>query len=142
MGAEQKVKPQLPCLAIVDGSDGSLTNSSLHRSPGTANLSLFPARCAVRSVQNHFTTLKPALDHEQPSSIRYPTLMPDFSGCIVNAETLAFVTARVLVVLAQNATIEYGSHSDARDPGSWMINIKNIPIPDPEVELPMLRCRA
>jgi len=46
------------------------------------------------------------------------------------------------VVLAQNAAIKYAIHSDTRHLGSRIINIKDIPVADPEVKLSMLRCDA
>src|SRR5260370_12449107 len=76
---KQEVEPRFPCLATIDGSDGGFTNAFPHRPPGAANLPLFPASCAIRSAQNHFTTLKLALDHQQLASVRHPTLMPPLS---------------------------------------------------------------
>jgi len=65
--------------------------------------------------------------------------MPDVTSGIVNAETLASMGVGANINLVQNASIQYHLHDRVRDDGGWTIDIKDVPIADPKIELPKRR---
>lgn len=79
-----------------------------------------------------------AFDHQQLAPIGHPSLVPYFSGCVVNTETLTLMSVGGLVVLPQHAAIEDEIYLSARDLGGRIVDVKRIPVADPEVKLAIL----
>jgi hypothetical protein len=82
------------------------------------------------------------LERQQVPAIRNPGLVPDFSGRIVNAEALAFQTAWVFIHLVQDTIVESKVHSGVRRGCFFVAHVVDVPVSNPEVELPVLRCVA
>jgi hypothetical protein len=110
---EYKIKRRLPSLPTVSRSYRSLANASADWLPGTTNLSLVAICCLIRSSEHHFISFTVAIELKELAAIRHPTLMPRFSGFIVDSETSTVQTVCSFVVLEQDATIKYLFHLGA-----------------------------
>lgn len=141
MWTEHEVEPGLPGFAAVARRHTRFANAPVHGFPCSAYES-GAARCGIRVSQDHFGILELALEYQQPASIRHPSLVPDFSGCVVDTEALAFHPVRVLIVFPQNASIEDLIHARSSDHRVWIVDVKRIPIAAPEVELAVLGRRT
>src|SRR5215469_6799535 len=140
MGFEHQIKPGLPGFALVDGGDADLPDAAFHGYPRTTREYLL-TRDDLSSSQHHLSSLKISLDDEQLAAIGHPTLVPGFSGSIVDAETLTSLPGCVLIVLMHDAAIEQAGNADPCR-GRWAVVLEGVPIPQPEIELPVFRRRA
>jgi hypothetical protein len=93
------------------------------------------AHVVIYTAHNHSSFLERAFDHEQSASVCDPTLMPRFSGGVVNTEALTFRSVRGLIILMHDAAIENAIDSNPRDRGGWFVGVKGIPITKPEIKL-------
>jgi hypothetical protein len=110
--------------------------------PVSAHLPRFAIRQLVDALQNHRLAVQAPLNRQQLAMVRDPALMPDVTRGIVNAEALAFMTVHGFINLVQDASMEYQFNARARDDDGWTINVEDIPVPDPEIKLPVDPCRT
>jgi hypothetical protein len=67
--------------------------------------------------------------------------MPAVPADVVDGEALAFVTVRGFIDLMQDTPVEHQFDPGVRDYNARPIRIDHIPVPAPEVELPVsIRC--
>src|SRR5215469_215593 len=129
-----------PC-AFTVGRLPELTNAAIWT--GRPRDSLFgqgPVRSGSNAFQDHAPSVPVAFQHQEQTSVVYPRLMPDLPCGIVNIQAFAAIAASGGVMFMDNtATVleRYAIHSRKRT-----IRLVNLPVANPEVELPVLRCSA
>src|SRR5215471_8471686 len=114
MRTEHEIEPWFPGLPTIRGSHSYLANSPVDAFPRATYQSLLASNL-FGPGKNHFISCHLSLDHQQPSAIGYPALVPDVSGGVVDVEALAFHPVGILVIFAKDTTTEQALHSRARD---------------------------
>ena len=106
MRKKQDVEPRFPGFAAVGGSDGSFANPITLRLPDSTDATLDAGLGMIGAFESHLAIFPGAFDDEKYAAVGDPTLVPNFSRRIVDAETLAVHAVILLVVLADHAAIQ------------------------------------
>ena len=141
MGAEDQVEPGLPGFACVEGGDGGFADAAIYGLPGATDLAWLAGGSEIGTGKDHFAGFELAFDDEQFAAIGDPGLMPEFSGGVVDAEALAFVAVRALVVFAEDTTFQNAIYADMRV-FDGAADFEGVPIAEPEIELVIFGSRA